>query len=176
MKRTLLLMICALMVSSAAMADHIGVYSDATGETCDLGNIAGQFSSTATVIHKYTSGAVGSRFKATFPPGTLFIGLVTPYVVVGVLPTDLSLAYGQCRSDCIVLGTLLAIYGAGTIRIQAADGQANIIYADCSFVEKTASGGTAGVNVTSDCTDLTVGGCTVAVESSTWGSVKSLYR
>lgn len=176
MKRILLLLVSLLLVSSVAMADLIGVFTDATGESCNLGNIAGQFSNSATVIHKYASGATGSRFKASFPPGTLFIDFVTPYITVGGLPSDLSLGYEACLSGCIVLGTLYAIYGAGTLQILAADGQVNILYTDCSFVEKTASGGTAGVNVTDYCNDLTTGGCTVAVESSTWGSVKSLYR
>lgn len=174
MKRTLLLTICALMIASVAMADHIGIYSDASGQSCQLGNIAGQFSSSVTVIHKFATGAAGSRFKATFPAGTLFINFVTPYIMVGVLPTDLSFAYGKCLSGCIVLGTLNAFYGAGTLRVQAADGQLNIIYADCSFVEKLATGGEAYVNVAGECLDNE--GCTVPVEPSTWGSVKSLYR
>jgi len=174
MKRMLWLLFSLLLISSVAMADHIGIYSDATGQSCQLGNIAGQFSTSATVIHKYASGATASRFKATFPAGTVFIGLVSPYILVGALPTDLSLGYGQCRSGCIVLGTLNAFYGVGTLQILAADGQANILYADCSFTEHPASGGTAAVNVPGECLDND--GCTVAVEPSTWGSVKSLYR
>ena len=174
MKQMLLLLISLLLISSVAMADHIGIYSDATGQSCQLGNIAGQFSTSATVIHKYASGAVGSRFKATFPVGTSFIAFNTPYIVVGAAPTDLSLGYREFLSGCIVLGTFYAIYGVGTLQILPADGQIDILYADCSFAEKSASGGTAAVNVPGECLDND--GCEVAVEPSTWGSVKSLYR
>ena len=173
MKRLLLLLVSLLLISSVALADHIGIYSDASGESCSLGNIAGQFSTTATVIHKFATGAVGSRFKITFPPGTAFFAFNTPFVVVGVAPTDLSLGYRECRSGCIVLGNLLAIYGAGTIQVQPADGQISILYADCALVEKPATGGVASVSAIGPCE---FAGCTVPVESWTWGSVKSLYR
>ena len=174
MKRMLLLLVSLLLISSVAMADHIGIYSDASGQYCNLGNIAGQFSTNATVIHKFAVGAVGSRFKIQFPAGTAFFQFNTPYVVVGVVPTDLSLGYGQCRSGCIVLGNLIAIYGPGLLQVQAADLQVSILYADCSFVEKPATGGTASVNGFASCEGSD--GCTVPVEQSTWGSVKSLYR
>lgn len=178
MKRALLLTVCALMISGVSMADHIGVYSDATGQSCNLGNIAGQFSTSVTIVHKFASGATGSRFKVSFPPGTSFFTFNTPYVDVGSLTTDLSLGYEQCLSGCIVLGTLVCIYGVGDILIQPGDLQASVLYVDCSFTEKPATGGSAGVNKPGDCFDDNDPnfGCTVAVEPSTWGSVKALYR
>jgi hypothetical protein len=169
MKRYLLLIGCFLMIASSAMADHIGVYRDATGSSCNLGNIAGQFSPTATVIHWSTGGATGSRFKVTFPAGTSFFGFNTPYVPVGALNTDLSLGYGQCLSSSIILGTINAIYGAGTGKVEKADLQPMILYTDCVFAELPATGGSFLVNGLGD-------PCIVAVEPSTWGKVKSLYR
>jgi hypothetical protein len=168
MKKLLLLTICLLMVSSAALADHIGVFSDGTGGTCYLG-AAGQFSPTATVIHKFTTGATGSRFKVTFPAGTAFFGFNTPYVPVGALNSDLSLGYGQCLTGSIVLGTINAIYGAGTGQVNTADLQAFILYTNCLFAELPASGGQFFVGPFGDCPHD-------AVEPSTWGSVKALYR
>src|SRR4030095_15872272 len=120
MKRLLLLLSCLLVISSTAMADHIGVYSDATGESCDLG-APGQFNPNAAVVHKFSAGATGSRFKVVFPAGTAFFGFNTPYVPVGALNTDLSLGYGTCLSGAFVLGTINAIYGAGTGSVQPAD-------------------------------------------------------
>ena len=170
MKRFLLLASCLLVISSAAWADHFGVYSDGTGTSCALGNIAGQFSPTATVIHRFTAGATGSRFKVTFPPGTAFFGFNTPYVPVGALNSDLSLGYGTCLSGSIVLGTINAIYGAGTGQVEKADLQPKIIYTDCLFGEYEATGGSFFVNGTGPCDNST------PVEPSTWGSVKALYR
>jgi len=170
MKKVLLLMVAVLMVSSVAMADSIGVFSDNTGSSCALGNIAGQFSPTATIIHTSPGGATGSRFKVTFPAGTAFFGFNSPFVPVGALNTDLSLGYGSCITGSIVLGTINAIYGAGTGKLEKADLQSQIIYTDCSFGEYPATGGYFYVNSTGPCTDI------VATEPSTWGQVKSLYR
>jgi hypothetical protein len=173
MKRMLLLLVSLLLISNAASADHIGVYSDASGASCSLGN-ANVFNPTATVIQKFTTGATGSRFKVNFPSGTMFFGFNTPYVPVGTLTVDLSVGYGQCLSGSIVLGTINAIYGAGTGQVLPADLQQCIIYTNCLFAEIPATGGSFAVGGFSNCNGNS--GCTVAVEPSTWGNVKSLYR
>ena len=134
MKRLLLLISCLLVISSTARADHFGVFSDGTGSSCYIG-AAGVFSPTATVIHKFSAGATGSRFKVTFPPGTVFFGFNTPYVPVGALNTDLSLGYGTCLTGSIVLGTINAIYGSGPGQVEKADLQPIILYTDCLFAE-----------------------------------------
>ena len=168
MKRLLLLISSLLVISTTSWADLIGVYSDATGASCNLG-AAGQFNPNATVIHRFTQGATGSRFKVTFPAGTSFFGFNTPYVPVGALNSDLSLGYGSCLNGSIVLGTINAIYGAGTGRVEQADLQAIILYTDCLFAELPATGGSFDVGITGICSPN-------AVEPSTWGSVKALYH
>ncbi len=174
MKRILLLLVSLLLISSVAMADHIGIYSDATGQSCYLGNIAGQFSPNVTVIHKFASGAVGSRFNITFPAGTAFFGFNSSYLQScdpgPCTGNDLVMAYGACRSGDIVLGTINAIYGVGTLRVVHADLSIDLYYADCSFVEKPATGGSAYVGTPGACGEV------VATQPSTWGSVKALYR
>lgn len=167
MKKVLLLMVAVLMISSVAMADHFGVYSDATGSSCALG--AAGFNPNANVIHKFTLGATGSRFKVTLPLGTLFFGFNTPYVPIGVLTSDLSLGYGLCLNGSIPLGTITAQYTAGVISVLPADAFASIIYTDCSFGEYPATGGNAYVGTEGPCNE-------VATEQSTWGNVKALYR
>jgi hypothetical protein len=168
MKKVLLLMVAVLMISSAAMANHFGMYADATGASCGLG-AAGQFSPTATLIEKFSAGSTGCRLKVVFPAGTSFFGFNSPFVPVGGLTTDLSLGYGQCLSGSIVLGTVNAIYAAGTGSVVAADLQPNILYTDCSFGEYPGTGGTFYVGGTGPCNE-------VATEPSTWGQVKALYR
>ncbi len=166
MMRMLLLLVSLLLISSVAMADNIGVYSDATGSSCYLG-APGVFSATVTIIQKFSEGATGSRFKVMLPDGSSFFGFNTPYVPVGTLPNDLSLGYGTCLSGSIVLGTILAIYSAGLVQVLPADNFADIIYTDCSFAELPATGGYGTVGSQCD---------TGAVEPSTWGGVKALYR
>ncbi|HET6348068.1 MAG TPA: hypothetical protein VFH88_03200 [Candidatus Krumholzibacteria bacterium] len=167
MKKVLLLMVAALMVSSVAMADHFGVYTDATGSSCLL---ASGFTTTATVIEKFSAGTTGSRFKVTFPAGTAFYAFTTPYVPIGNLTSDLSLAYGTCLTGDVPLGTITAMLAAGNGSVDPAELFATIIYTDCSFGEYAATGGAFHVDGTGSCLEPS------AVQNSTWGQVKALYR
>lgn len=174
MKKVLLLMVAVLMISSVSMAaEHIGVYTDASGSSCNLGNIAGQFSfGGAHIVQTTTTGATGSRFKVTFPVGTTFVGFTTAYVPVGTLNTDISLGYGTCLFGTFELGTINAIYTAGTGKLEKADLQPKIIYTDCNFGEYEATGGYFYISTTPGlCEDPAL-----ATEPSTWGQVKALYR
>jgi hypothetical protein len=166
MKKVLLLMVGVLMISSVAMADHIGVYTDGTGSSCLL---APGFTSTAAVIEKFSAGTTGSRFKVSLPVGSVLFGFNTPFTPVGKVDTDLAVAYGVCLTGDVVVGTLLANLANGTIQVLNSDILPNIIYTDCFFAEKVATGGTAHVGETGSCNE-------VATEPSTWGQVKALYR
>ena len=166
MKKLLLVTLLALLSATSAFADNIVVATDATGTNCA---IAPGFSSTATVIHRFTSGATGSRFKVELPAGTQFFSFATTYVPIGSLPSDLSLGYGQCLTSSIALGTIVAIWANGEIKVLAADGFPNIIVTDCVFAELPATGATSYVQSTPV-------DCTTPTDQSTWGKVKSLYR
>jgi len=173
MKRMLWLLASLLLISSVAMADHIGIYSDAGGTSCSL---APGFSTTATVIHKFSLGALGSRFKVVLPAGSSFFGFIPPhgFITLGIANSDISVAYGACLSGCIVLGTITAILAPGTAQVLPADLFPDILYANCVYDEVTATGGRAAVGGV--CDDMGIDNCTVRVEPSTWGQVKSLYR
>jgi hypothetical protein len=166
MKKVLLLMVAVLMISSVAMANHFGVYTDATGASCLL---APGFTSTATVIEKFSNGSTGSRFKVTLPAGSSFFSFSSPWTPIGALTSDLSLGYGGCQNGSIVLGQIVAILNPGQMDVLPADGFPSIIYTDCSFGEYPATGGNAYVGTQGNCNE-------VATEQSTWGSVKALYR
>ena len=166
MKRSLLLTAALVVVANAALADHIGIFTDASGASC---NFAPGFTTTATIVHQFSSGATGSRFKLTLPAGSNFFAFNTPYVPIGSLTSDLSLGYGQCLVGAFALGSIVAVLSPGIMQVTAADNFPNIIYTDCNFGELPASGG-AGEVGSSICH------CCFAVESSTWGKVKALYR
>src|SRR5512134_3130240 len=125
MKKVLLLMVAALMISSVASANHFGVYTDATGSSCLL---APGFTSTATVVEKFTNGSTGSRFKVTLPAGSSFFSFNTPFVPIGVMTSDLSLGYGLCLDGSIALGQIVAILNPGQIDVLPADAFATIIF------------------------------------------------
>jgi len=169
MKKVLLLTLACLMISSVAMADHLGVYSDCTGSSCLL---AAGFNNGATaVVHKFSLGATYSRWKTTFPAGSNVFGFTTQnsYPFIGNSATDISVAYGTCISGSFCIGTFTAILAPGEVVLSAADGQPTVLWADCDFGEFAGTGGSAWVGLTGDCRE-------VATEQSTWGSVKALYR
>jgi hypothetical protein len=168
MKRMLLLIVSLLLGSSVATADHIGIYSDATGTTCVLSS---GVTTTSAVIHKFSQGATGSRWHidASDLTGTI-VTFSTPYSTVGSVNSDLTVDYGTCLSGSIVLGTLLMNATGGTLSVRPALFFTDILYADCSFGEHYASGGHACVACSDPC------GVADATEAATWGSVKALYR
>jgi hypothetical protein len=169
MRKLLVLTVSLFLVTNAAMADHIGIYAEEAGYTCDINT---GFSTTAAIVHKFSAGATGARFKMDLSqtPGTVYFTFVTPYTPSGALTSDLSIGYGTCVSGSFAIGTILATWAPGIVSMVPAQGFASIITADCAFQEHNATGGQA-----------TIGGgnpvCPhAAVEAATWGKVKSLYR
>ena len=170
MKKVLLLMVAVLMVSAVAAnaIEHIGIYVDAAGTSCTL---ASGFNPNVYVVEKSDGGSTGSRFKVLPGAGNSILAFNTPWVPVGNISNDLSLAYGSCQNGAFSLGTILmSLAGPGNLQVVAADAFASIIYTDCSFGEHPATGGKAYVTVTGNCEEP------VATQPTTWGQVKSLYR
>jgi len=169
MKPILLFMIAVLMMANVAVADHISIYSDETGANC---NLAPGFSTTATIIHKFTLGATGSRFRVdlSLAPGSAVFAFNTPFISIGSLENDISIGYGNCYTGTIVLGTIVAFWSPGAVSVVPAIGFPNIIYTDCAFAERFATGGHASVSGDGHGCDYD------PVQSSTWGKVKALYR
>lgn len=169
MKKVLLLMMAVLMVSSVAMADHFGLYSDASGSSCllTLG-----FNPNVTLIEKFSTGTTGSRLKVDMGGNGNF-GFTTSFVPVGTIGTDISIGYGLCLTGSVVLGTLtmnLTVPGS-TMAVLPAVGFPSILYTDCGFVKLPGTGGIAhvGTGNAQDCGE-------VATEPTSWGKVKALYR
>jgi len=182
MKRLLVLTLLMSLIASAAFADHVGIYSDDSGSSCNL-TPAPPYSETTAVIHKFTAGATGSRFRidTSASTGASVIGFIAknPFLPIGSASSDLQLAYGTCLSGSIVVGHLQIIWlggtAGGTISVAKPQGFPAVLYFDCASPcctnEKPATGGYATVNGNG----LTCGEPT-PTEPSTWGSVKSLYR
>ena len=174
MTRILLITVAVLMISSVAMADAIGVYTDQNGTNC---NLYSGFSQSANVIYRCWTpgGSTGARFKVVGPSGSTVIALTTPYVTIGSVANDLSIAFGVCVEGTFSLGTLTAIWAPGSGgEVLPSDGYPNIIMTDCSFGEYPAWGATFCVAQAScSCHDFPP---IVETRQSTWGQVKALYR
>jgi hypothetical protein len=172
MKKLVTLALLLITSAAPAFADHIGIYRDATGQSCRLDP---GYNNNATIIHKYSLGATGSEFRVDFSqaPGSTFIAFHSPFVSLGDLTTGIAFAYGgRCLTGNIVVGTIEATLIAGSLQVTPRDGFWFIMYAACATAEYTATGGTAiiGFEATGNCNDPT------ATEQSSWGRVKALYR
>jgi hypothetical protein len=169
MKKVLLLMVAVLMISSVAMADHLGIYADTQGTSCALG-APGFYNLNAHVMHKFSAGTTGSRFKITVPVGSMIFAFNSPFLASGIPTSDESVGYGGCQTGSFVIGSLVAQLTAGQLKIEVADLQPFLMHTDCTFTELPIHGGAAYVGTTGDCEEP------LATQQSTWGKVKSLYK
>jgi len=173
MKKVLMLMASILVVANAAMADHIGVYGDQTGTSCNLANTG-----TVFVVHMFSAGTTGSRFKVDASASNTTVTFLNPtigFVATGSAATDITVGYGTCLiGSGIVVGQLFLGGGSpsptGCLKVSPAEAYPNVINIACDFQEISATGGEA-------CFGGVAGHCPgTPVQSSTWGQVKALYR
>lgn len=178
MRKILMLAIVVVLGANVAMADHIGIYNDATGASCYKVPPAFQ-PYTWYVIHKFSAGTTGSQWKIDDFTGQTQSGSAVQggFLAIGGAYTGLSLAYGGCLTGDIVL-VHLNYFGfptppttCGALRVVRDPTAATVKHTTCAFVEVVATGGQAFNG------DTACGGCNeVATEETTWGSVKALYR
>lgn len=165
MKKLLALALLPFIFVRPALADHIGIYSDQTGTSCLL---AAGFSHTATVLHRFSAGAMASFFTITATGGSNVFALESEYPVVGSINSSLLVSYGQCLSGTIVVGKVVGVFLPGIVSVTPAPGYDSAIYENCASIRLPATGGQVYIGG--------AGNCVIAVEPSTWGAVKALYR
>ena len=171
MRRVLLTALSFLVLTTnVTQADHLGVYSDASGASCSL--VSG-FTSTTAVIHKFSIGARGSRIKLEFPPGSSFLQFNSPHAMTGSMETGAVFNYGECLQGSFVVGSMYAILMPGILWVRPADGFASVMAIDCDMVEHPGSCGGAYVD---DFSPYCPYCDPVATAHETWGAVKALYR
>jgi hypothetical protein len=180
MKKVLILALGVVLAASVAFADHVGIYSDTGGTSCTTGALA--FPPTvnnAYVIHKFSTGTNGSRWKINDTSGIFHASATTPYGVLGDPYTGASVAYGNCLSGSILVYTLGFLYfgqplTCGMLEMvpDPLESAGTIVYSDCNFVKKLATGGKFYLQADGTCQDCNE----VATEETTWGTIKALYR
>ena len=69
-----------------------------------------------------------------------------------------------------VVGTAVMNLTGGRLYIHPAQGQTQVLYTDCTFVDHRATWGYAVIGGSDYCAEA------LATESTTWGRVKELYR
>lgn len=118
--------------------------------------------------------ATGVSFSTEPSPGFTGVWLsdASDYLFLGNSQTSMSIAYAACQALPVVALTMTyQLFGTSAacseLRIAPADGKPCVLSPDtgCAWVESCINDlGHLGVN------------CPVAVESTTWGKVKALYR
>ncbi len=172
--KTRVLVVLMLLVANVALADHLGIYSDATGSSCQL---APGFGTTATVIHKFSAGTTSSIFgvSAANAPGSTIFAFNSNSQTFCCCPPCPNY-YNGCVTGSIVVGTITAILGpTGYIEVVGAGnfptGDFPVpLVANCNQGSNSATGGRGYLGAPGTCEPA------LPVDTSTWGSVKALYR
>ena len=187
MKRTVTILAAAavLLASTSAFADYYGwSLSGSTGSPCVSNGPASQIS-TLALWYNYNSDDGMSAMEANLvlSPGITNFGF-TP--LSGFLnagnPTNLLLAVGGCPSGPVLAGTW-TLFDAIVGGYSACLGGANVTV-DCDLLTPIAwphgvTGFATGAGAPCEVPVANGTGCTppiVSVETSTWGSLKALYR
>jgi hypothetical protein len=184
MKKVLLIAMAITLCAGAAMADHIGIYTDVVATSCTLSSVL-PFPTVnhVYVVHRFTAGAKGSSWKVIDASGLIAASntlLGTPqYLKIGEWNTGIIVGYAFCYfGDVPVMD--LGFYAIGTPAVCASltvvanpnQLQGEVVAIDCNDAEHVATGGVFHFNPNDTCLDCGE----VATKQSTWGNVKALYR
>ena len=191
MKKVLLMTLALMVCASAAMADHVGTYSDQSGTSCVLTTLAPPPTNNSVyIIQKFNAnGATAIQFKVNDATSGLFFANATynaAFLVLGTPQTDLSIAYTSCLVGDVLCATLNyfwfgapitgcgATVGVGPAPTSPIPGE--IATVECDLATVTAlTGGQLWVGPGAG--DCPGGPCDpLAAQENTWGGVKALYR
>jgi hypothetical protein len=175
-----------LLGSSAFSIDYIGFYTDTQRGGCEVSDQQLAVPVDVHMFHEGVGSTRGSLFYAPFPPclHALWLGdfVASPFQSVGTTTNSagIGIDYLVCLDLPVYLGYVRLLqtsppsgsfcchYGA-----QPADGESAIVALNCDLTERE---GFTSVRVSFGALYTGCCLCCVAVESSTWGQVKALYR
>jgi hypothetical protein len=183
MKRFALSVIVIVALASPAFAQvgKIGVFSDAAGNSCNLTDTGGGSLINTYVVHKLgpADGSTGARFRIDAPAGATwtYIAFQSIYTSFGPANLDVSVGYGGCQSNAAVpVGNALwssavASPTCSFVYLRDPAGGTDINVTDCNYaVVIIPDPGEMRANPDGTCQ------CDIAVQPTTWGQVKALYR
>lgn len=184
MKKFVLTILAIAVAASPALAQvgDISAYADGAGTSCNIVDTAPGII-TVNVIHKHTVGGTASQWAINLGGGATltFTGLTAApgMLMLGTPPTDVSIAYGGCVTGDFLIATA-SYFGAGTsppcsfINFGASPLSpipGEVAMVDCDFTTlNVVPTGQANINPNVNCQ------CDVAVNETTWGGIKALYR
>jgi len=180
MRRTVLLASLLAFCASphAAQGGHIALYSDPAGTDCGIYDTEpdGYY---VYVFHVNALGATGVQFSVPNPPCSqlTYIGDLHVFnISFGDSQNGVAVAYGTCRTGTFMIMQIAYATNGLTdpccsYPIQPDTREpSEIIGVDCNFEQYAMSGSPAIINPNATCQ------CSVPVEDTSWGQIKSLYQ
>jgi len=162
----------------AAQGGRISLYGDPAGSDCGVYPNVDELVD-VYVFHVNTLGATGSQFSAPNPTcaqWTYFQDYPVFDITLGNSQSGVAIAYGTCRTGTFLLMRIL-YYAHGQSdpccyypALPDPREPGDILATDCQFEVHPMSGSSVVINPNVTCD------CTVPVEDTSWGRIKSLYR
>jgi hypothetical protein len=180
-----------VLVASPVMADHIGLYDDAFGNLCVAPLAFPPTPNVVYVINKNGTGAQASKWRIAHELTLieLSFNLTNPYLAIvpmgSPLSTGTTVSYLDCRLPPYVIGYVSFMYFGGAVggcdhlRVEAHQGdefygaEETPVVVDCADVTQSASGGKFSFGFPGQFCDTCL---PLPVHSTTWGTIKALYR
>ena len=183
---TAAILMCAGM--AFAQGGTISLFADVSGADCNLRDAAPGLCN-VFIVHVSAPAVSGSEFGVSEPTCLLAAFLsYTPIWGVDIAANPAaplqgrSVGYGGCFGSPILVGTLAyfcqALTGPCCIQGVIAHSITGVVSAvDCNSNPLTPTCSVAYWNPNAGCTcNVGNGGCTVAVHTTTWGQIKSMYE
>ena len=190
-----LLAIAISATTAHGQAGSIAVTSDPSGADCHISDL-GPGLVTVYVVHVMLAGATASRFKIEEMPGVNMVyadETVQHDVYVGDTRTGITICYGTCVGPSVLVAMRYITLGTSEpcsiIRAVPHPASETVDVIDCGGNPLVASCFLAYVNGGLNCSCVPpipvacsaasgpgpTFGCTVPVESSTWGAIKNIF-
>lgn len=187
MRKILTIALALTMCSGVAMADTIGLYTDALGTDCSVAPTAFGLV-TVYVVHHADGGARVGKFKVNDTLGLVPTGtsVTAGFVSIGTYAAGIEIAYPNCMNGAVVAGTMGYFYQlevmnctrtSQVVAHPASEIPGSVIAVDCNQPFGNIEPAT-GARLWGGADADLCGGCVevVATQESTWGGVKALYR
>jgi len=169
-----------LLATTPVSADHIGIYDDIYGGPCFGPPPAPSVPFSMYILHEQSAGTIGGRWTVVSSTNNL---IPITYQCAGGIslpfnPIDgMAASYGGCVvspiNACQVMYLSLGapFEGCNHLTVKPFSGDSQIQVLDCAQQFHDATGGSFSFSLTGDCDT-----CVLSTETTTWGSVKALYR
>lgn len=187
MKKFVLTVLALVVVASPAFAQFgdISGYADAAGTSCNIVDNQPFAFIDVFFLHKNTSGATASQFTVTLTGGSTFTYINSTeapgMLRIGEANNDMSLAYGGCLTGDFLIVTVRYLGNGGSAacsRVTLTPAPSTPIPGEVAMVDCSVPSGELRIPATGQAIinpNVTCQ-CNVAVQETTWGGIKALYR